>query len=139
LLCAVPDLHYYLCEDPRILLPNSCDGRELALDLAIHRALEAHKQLLIEHRSDPLERRQLRDVRALLKSRDGAVGSISRLGDLLLGKSQLEAPLPQMRRNRADLTKGSDSLVFGTSVAIRGAAIGAALSCLDGATPNRIL
>jgi hypothetical protein len=40
---------------------------ELPLDLAIHGSLKADEQLLIQHGGDPLQGRQLRDVRALLE------------------------------------------------------------------------
>ncbi len=39
---------------------DSSYGRELPLDLAIHRALEADKQLLVQHSGNPLQYRQLR-------------------------------------------------------------------------------
>ena len=109
---------------------------KLTLYLTVNRALEAHQQLLIEHGSDPLQRRQLRDVCALPMPKDGPVRRVRSFGNIFLGKPQLKATLTQMRRNRADLTKGADALVFGASIAIRGAALCAALSRLDGTTPN---
>jgi hypothetical protein len=48
-----------------LALPTPSLGHcgELALGLAVHGALEAHKQLLVEHCGDALERRQLRESR----------------------------------------------------------------------------
>lgn len=56
----------------------------------------------------------------LLKARHRAIGGAGRFGDLLLGEPQLKPPLAQVRRDRADLAKGADALVFGASVAVRG-------------------
>ena len=40
------------------------------------------------------------------------------LCDLLLSEAELESPLPQMRGDRADLTKGADTLVFSARGAV---------------------
>jgi hypothetical protein len=49
---------------------ESGHSSELALDLAIDSTLKANEQLLVEHGGDPLKRRKLRDVGALLKPRN---------------------------------------------------------------------
>jgi|HubBroStandDraft_4_1064222.scaffolds.fasta_scaffold12391_4 hypothetical protein len=64
---------------------DSGHSRELALDLAIHRPLKAHQQLLVQHSCNPLKRRQLRYMGSLLQSRDGAMRSTRRSGDLSPG------------------------------------------------------
>jgi hypothetical protein len=114
-------------------------GHEFALDLAVHGALEAHEQLLVEDGGDALESRQLRNMGSLLESRHSTMGSTRRLGDLLLGESQLEATLPQMRGNRADLPKGADTLVFGARVAIGLVAPSATLGRIDSITSDGIV
>jgi hypothetical protein len=119
-----------------VLETKSGHSRKLPLDLAVHRALKAHEQLLVEHGSDPLKRRQLRYVGPLLKPRNRAVGSTRRLGDLLLGEPQLETTLPQMGRYGADLTKGANTLVFGAGIAVCRVTVSAALGCLGSTLTN---
>ena len=116
-----------------------CDGRELALDLTVHSALKANEQLLVQDGGDALEGRQLRDVASLLESRDRTVGCAGCLRDFRLGETELEATLPQMRGDRADLPKGTDTLVFGARVAIGLATPSATLGRIGSATSDGIV
>src|SRR5215831_13179068 len=115
-------------------LARSGDGSELSFNLSVNGALKANQQLLVQHGSDPLERRQLRDMGPLLKPGHGAVRRASRLGDLLLRNAQLKTALAQMRRNRIDLAEGADAFVFGASLTISLAPLGAILGGLRGGT-----
>ena len=61
------------------------------------------------------------------------------LCDLLLSEAELESPLPQMRGDRADLTKGANTLVFRARGTVRLAATRATTRRLCGGATNRIL
>jgi hypothetical protein len=112
---------------------------ELPLNLTVHGALKADEQLLIQHGSDPLQGRQLRDMRALLEPRHRAVRGPRSLGDLLLSQPQLEPPFTQMRSDRADFPQSTNAGVLSTGVTVCRAAVGATTRCLDSGTADRAL
>ena len=69
-------------------------SRELVLDLAVHRSLKVHQQFLVQHCSNPLQRRQLGYV-VPFSSREIALWEVpAALATSSLRKTQLEATLP---------------------------------------------
>ena len=68
-------------------------GRPRARALGRGLALYADKQLLIEHRQDAAEHRDGRDVLTDFQLRDERMRGADTLGDLLLGRVELVAPL----------------------------------------------
>ncbi len=97
-------------------------GGEPPLNLTVHGALKTDEQLLVQHGGDPLQGRQLRDMRAPLEPRHRTVRRPRSLGDLLLSKPQLEPPFTQMRSDRADLAQSANAPVLSTDVTVRLAA-----------------
>jgi hypothetical protein len=61
---------------------------------------------------------------ALAADSGRTVGRACCFRDLLLGETKLKPALAQMCRDRADLSKGTDALVFGARVAVRITAFG---------------
>jgi len=115
-------------------------GREVALDLTVHGALEAHEQFLVEHSRDALERCEAWRVGAALEPRDRRVRRAGGRRDFLLRQPEFEAPFAQMGGDRVRLAQFADARVlaraFGASDAMPGA-----LDAMPGAStdPDRVV